>query len=346
MQKTQASPLNEFQLQANFEKLRQRLLADGDDRRLDRPLGFWALPSDRRLPMALLDRKLRDLLSCSFQELCATPGIGRKKINTLLILLARADAARPDEPADLDIDPAMIFRAVDDKQTAEKIDPDEVSDEIFARWREAIVRCGYDHYPLGRFAPSLRRLPRVLWYTPLSTYTGLTLSEIRQLKTHGEKRVAALIEVFGSLYRILRALEPQPDLAVKIVPRIVTELEEWVGGVRSRRMVPNHEEIHRRLTKPLLVQLRLDGGEAIERLVRRRLGLAGTASSVKHAASHLGLTRARVYQLLADVAEMMRVRWPEGPRVMQAFKNEMLNTAPRPSELDELVQVIDLFFPQ
>ena len=39
-------------------------------------------------------------------------------------------------------------------------------------------------------------MTRVIWNTPLGAYTHFTLGEIRAMKTHGEKRVRAILEVF------------------------------------------------------------------------------------------------------------------------------------------------------
>src|SRR5437868_6677082 len=80
----------EVKLATNYESLRTTLLAREFAERLDRPLAFWALPSDRRLPTALLGRTLRDLFAQSFDQLAATAGIGRKKLETFIKLLVRA----------------------------------------------------------------------------------------------------------------------------------------------------------------------------------------------------------------------------------------------------------------
>ncbi len=82
--------VEELQMVSHFEGLRRMLLSDAYVDHLDKPLAYWALPTDRRLPLAFLGRTLRDLLGTPFVELSATPGIGRKKIASLVQLLARA----------------------------------------------------------------------------------------------------------------------------------------------------------------------------------------------------------------------------------------------------------------
>lgn len=338
-----ASSIADFKLLSHFERLRDRLMTDQYRDRLDRPLSYWALPTDRRLPLAFMGWPLRDVLATPFDQLHATPGVGQKKLQSLMVLLARAvnDSEQEKPQESLEASDKAVLPEVD----LENINPDEVSEGVWTEWCDCVIRTGFDHVPLGRFAPSLERLPRVIWNTPLSAYTGLTLGEVRQLKTHGEKRVASVLEVFGTLYRILGNLEPQMDLTIRVVPRIVNEIEGWIDGVYERHDQPSREEIQRRFIRPLMVQLRIDAGEEIEKLALGRLGMADGDSSVRHAATKLGLTRARVYQLLADIGEMMHVRWPEGSRVVRTFVDELMATAKRPKDLQELRIAVDLFFP-
>ncbi|MCA9164468.1 MAG: hypothetical protein KDA62_15870, partial [Planctomycetales bacterium] len=77
-------------LASNFTHIRDILLDEQFQSRWDKPLAYWTLPNDRRLPIALLGRPLGEILKTPFEQLAATPGIGEKKIKTLLILLQRA----------------------------------------------------------------------------------------------------------------------------------------------------------------------------------------------------------------------------------------------------------------
>src|SRR3954447_1254814 len=85
-----ASSAADVKLATNFEALRSKLSGKEYAQRLDRPLAFWALPSDRRLPTGFLARTLRYLLSRDFDERPTTAGIGRKKLETFIKLLVRA----------------------------------------------------------------------------------------------------------------------------------------------------------------------------------------------------------------------------------------------------------------
>ena len=72
-----ATSAEDYKLITSFEAVKQILLEDRYADRMERPLAFWALPNDRRLPLAFLGRTLGDLLSTPFEELSATPGIGQ-----------------------------------------------------------------------------------------------------------------------------------------------------------------------------------------------------------------------------------------------------------------------------
>ena len=75
-----STSVDDVQLEASFQSVRKTLLEKGRTDRLAKPLGYWVLPNDRRLPLAFLNRTLNDLLSTPYQELTSTPGIGQKKI--------------------------------------------------------------------------------------------------------------------------------------------------------------------------------------------------------------------------------------------------------------------------
>ena len=198
--------VEELQDISRFEGLRKILQSDEYAEHLDKTLACWALPADRRLPLAFLGRCLRDLLSTPFAELAQTPGIGQKKISSFVQLLARAANTDPtDLPNDVggiseQREPATSNAASSD---GNGFDPASVSEVVWSQWRASVVKHGLDGEKLGRFAPSLRNMTRVIWNKPLGAYTGMTLGEIRSMKTHGEKRVRAILEVFHSAHALV-----------------------------------------------------------------------------------------------------------------------------------------------
>ncbi len=180
------SSVEELQVVGRFESLRRILLSEQYADHLDKPLAYWALPSDRRLPLAFLGRTLKDLLETPFAELAATPGIGQKKVRSFVKLLSRV--ANTD-PAALPIDLATLGgdgRSVLPRAASNGFDPSTVSEVVWSQWRAVILEHGLGQEALGRFAPTLKNMTRVIWNTPLESYARMTLAEIRALKTHGE----------------------------------------------------------------------------------------------------------------------------------------------------------------
>ena len=239
--------VEELQVVSRFENLRSTLLSDGYADHLDKPLAYWALPADRRLPLALLGRTLGNILNTPFADLSATPGIGRKKIASLVLLLARAANTDPAElPTDvLSIQDGAQHQAdvVGADASADGFDPAAVSEASWAQWRASVVRHGLANESLGRFAPSLQNLTRVVWNTPLGVYTASTLAEIRAMKTHGEKRMGAILEVFYVVHTLVGGMGTHDRLAVRIVPRAIDRVEQWIGRALQQPGVPGRQEL-------------------------------------------------------------------------------------------------------
>src|SRR5207247_1186857 len=160
---------------------------------------------------------------------------------------------------------------------------------------------------------TLQDLPSVMWHTPLAEYADLTLEQVRRLKTHGEKRVRAVVEVFALVQSLLGEQLPR-HLNIRVAPGFVAPIEAWLSDVIGREFFPPADEIRRAFIEPLVEQLRHDAGDTVARLVAGRLSASSAQFNARGAAKELGLTRARVYQLLAEASAVMSVRWPEGRR--------------------------------
>lgn len=309
------STVEDLKLNTSYEAIRKTLLQDHYADRLSKPLGYWVLPNDRRLPLAFLGRSLQELLSTPFQELSATPGIGQKKISSLVKLLHRATR---DEPPAV---PFGISELASEMRSSEKpssveptddFDPSLVSEALWTQWRDEVRKRQVGDEKLGRLAPTLQTLPTVIWHTPMSQYLDYSVAEIRRLRTHGEKRVRCVLEVFHSVYQRLVELGPNEDLERQLSPAPIRRVQDWVEQRLQIDAIPVDEEVMREFVEPLLAQLRTDSGATVYRLVEERLGLGGEAISVRAQARSMGVTRARVYQLLDDCGKVMSVRWPDG----------------------------------
>src|SRR3954464_14855146 len=145
-----------YRLVGAYERLRKNLMDRPDDGRLDKALSYWVLPTDRRLPIAFLDRPLRELLGQPFDELMATPGVGHKKILGFFDLLKRAaKAATPDAPFGLS---SPDLSRTQKPPAPAGCDASIVSESLWSQWCKTVKRYGLGHEKLGRLAPTLQSL--------------------------------------------------------------------------------------------------------------------------------------------------------------------------------------------
>lgn len=302
----------DYKLQSSFEEIRKTLLSDQYQDRLDKPLAFWALPNDRRLPLAFLGRTIGDLLASPFDQLTATPGIGQKKIGSLVTLLRRAAADESSAVATESETNGSGHPRIAEFAGDGQFDPACVSEIHWAAWLETVRRHGQGQQKLGRVVRSLKNVPTVIWNTKLNFYLDRTIGEIRKLKTHGEKRVSVVLETFHYLHEMLGKVDPDADLVVRLTPRHIAPIEDWIALVIDRDEAPSHEEIVDNLCQPILSQIANDCDETVASLATGRLGMNGDPQSVRMQSRRIGVTRARVYQLLDDCSKLFDVRWPCG----------------------------------
>ena len=62
----------------------------------------------------------------------------------------------------------------------------------------------------------------------------------------------------------------------------------------------------------------------------------------------MGLTRARVYQLLNEINDIMAVRWPNGRHQMYELREKLVSESESidsPPDLQQFLAAIELFYP-
>ena len=267
------SSVEEYKLETAYHHWRDMLRSAEHVEKLEQSLAYWALPSDRGLPLAFLSSSLGELLNRSFEELMGTSGVGQRKMASLMTLLERA--ATTELPGGVAPQPEPTSAVELNLDEEVDLEPANVSEAHWSAWRETIQSHGLGDEPLGRLAPSLQNLPTVIWNTPLNFYAERSLAEIRNMKTHGEKRVKAVVEVFGLVHRAVGKMSPQTALAVRLGPSFVRPLEHWLLAVLGDGPAPTLEEIRTQLAQPMIDQIQLDLGEAVGQLSAERLGLNG-----------------------------------------------------------------------
>jgi len=346
MKSHKVTSAEDYKIVSSFQSVRKTLLDEKFADRLEKPLAYWAMPNDRRLPLAFLGRTIKDLLATPFEELSATPGIGQKKISSLVKLLSRATKDHPPAVPFGMNDLAEAKRVVEKPKKADIVfDPAIVSEALWTQWMETVRKHDIGRERLGRLAPTLQSLPTVIWHTPLEYYMQFSVSEIRQLKTHGEKRVRVVLEVFYLAHEMLSEVVADNHLAVRLAPKFIEPLERWVADWQSRPGLPSPEEVREHLAVPLLDQLKNDAGDTIYDLSAGRLGVSGDPQSVRHQSKQMGVTRARVYQLLEDCARVMEVRWPEGKSQLAQLAAKFRGEAKPEDDLTLFNATVELFYP-
>ncbi len=341
------SSVEEYQIASRFDSLREILKTEEYSRHLQKPLAYWALPTDRRLPLVLLGRTLGDLLEMSFTELTATPGIGQKKIRSFVGLLSRAANTDSTDLSIDDVKPTGNGSTGSEDETATgDFDPATVSEVVWSKWRATVVKHGFEYETLGRLAPSLRGMTRVNWNTPLGEFTGHTLAEIKARKTHGEKRIHAMLEVFHGLHKLLSNIGETDHLVMRVCPHRIDSVQQWVMRTMQSDTTPDKKEIFENFVKPLIDQLHIDATEQVANLGDDRVGLAGPITSVREVARRMELTRARVYQLLNEINDIMQVRWPCGRfQAHELLAKLEAEATGRSEQLDQLRSAVELFYP-
>ncbi len=348
MKMNKVTSVEDYKIVSSFQSLRKTLLDDKFADRLEKPLAYWALPNDRRLPLAFLGRTIKDLLATPFEELSATPGIGQKKISSLVKLLSRATKDHPPAvPFGMNElnegrKPAALEKP---RRQTTSFDPSIVSEALWSQWQKTVLEQGVGLEKLGRLAPTLQALPTVIWHTPLELYANHTVAEIRQLKTHGEKRVRVVLEVFYLVHEMLSTAGTSEHLALRIVPKFIQPLESWISQALHRPGVPSSDEVRDFLAVPLLNQIQIDAGPTIYELSEGRLGISSPPHSVRQQAKRMGVTRARVYQLLEDCSRVMEVRWPDGQQLMAQLDAKIQAEATDQDDLRLFRATRELFFP-
>jgi hypothetical protein len=243
---------------------------------------------------------------------------------------------------------AVSAQAGGDDADNDGFDPLTVSELQWLQWRGCVMKHGLGDEHLGRFAPSLQRVTRVIWNVPIRDFAGATLADLRSMKTYGEKRIEAILEIFHGLHDLLSGLGTQPHLTVRIAPASIDRIERWVGRMLQTPGIPGEEEIMDHFIRPLLTQIEIDAIPQIVTLAEHRLGIADAPCSVRQSARNMGLTRARVYQLLNEINDIANVRWPLGRHQVHELRQKFERESARmdsPPDLARFLAALELIFP-
>ncbi len=340
--------VGEYKLGSQYVELREKLQAPEYTYHWDKRMAFWATPTDKRLPIALLGRTLREILETPFEDLLRYPSIGEKKFAALISLLDRASNTSKAELASAERARSSISWEKPPISVEGDTGLQQVSEFQWNTWQRVVLDQGLADEKIGRLCTSLEEMPRVLWHKTLRTYCHVSLDELRKMKTHGEKRVQAILRLFRDIFEIAAKFQNAPHLKIRMSLRWTDDLERWVNEALTDREFPSRDELFEHLISPLLAQLRIDASEGVIRLAETRLGLHGPITSVRQVAKEMHIARARVYQLLNEISDIVFVRWPEGNtlvhKLWDKFIREMIDS-PSQEEYEQWIAATELFFP-
>jgi hypothetical protein len=277
-------------------------------------------------------------------ELSAKRGIGAKKLHSLIRLLHRATKDHPPE-VPLAEPPVKAKGARSSKREHEGFNPSVVSELLWEQWRQTVKKYGLERELLGRLAPSLQKLPTVIWREPLATYIDSTLASLRGLKTYGEKRIQGILEVFYSIHELLVHVPHEGHLRIDIRPKFTLPIEQWIHQALARSQPPTVAELKQQVIVPIVEQLGNDAGPDVFRLVEERLGIKKAPLRVQVQAKRLGVTRARVYQLLEACCEVMAIRWPEGAELFLRLYHRCNAQDGAKAQVEQLRALMELIYP-
>lgn len=347
---------------SSFELVRRKRQGDKYVARLEKPLAYWVLPSDRGLPRIFLDKPLNELIGTPFRVLSATPGVGTKKISNLVRLLQRA--AEDDPGYDFEstkfsvpksathtlelkaaMDNVVVDRAME-QELSRNFNADRISPSLWETWIATVQASGVGAEPLGKVTRSLGDLPNVMWTTPLSFYMSKSLDEIRNLRGLGKKKVSAILEIVFELQRVLKSMPLEDVSSVELKAPSISKIEVYIAQINSNSLVPSREDLIENIASPLLEQIILDTGEIEHRIAMLRSGIKGPVASIRSIARSVNVSRARIYQLLETISMVMSVRWPEGKPLLSELRNEFSYANPDGPEAVLMSSLVTLFYPE
>jgi len=294
-----------------------------------------------------MDRTIAGILETPFDILYSTQGIGDKKIQMLNELLQRSIDSDPQ----LEQEEAVPATAPNPSQASEldkaldSFNHRAVTEGEWARWKTTAARHRLQQIPLGRLASTLSTMTSVIWMTPVGYYLPYSLEELRHLKTHGDKRVRSILEVFYTINLHLANVPSGGHIAVRLDPEFVVSVESALVDLMNQSQVVTNDKIRQTVIIPIVDQLKRDVGEDPYQLVRKRIGLNCEMVGIRDQSESLGLTRARVYQILEECAVAVQARWPRGRLLMNDAIARFTEIGGVEAAVSQLQQLQTLLYP-
>ena len=318
-------------IEARYEQIRARFSIIEDHPDFEQSIVRWVSPNDSHLPQRVLNDTLRQvLLPTRWKQICETPGIGTGRLSKLLDLLERAEQQ---------LRTGLLTSVPGLHAPSTNVDAAPLDTITWNYWGNVIRRHRLENYPLGRFARALIELPHGLWFVPIGQFTTSPLDQLTNLPGYGPARVRQVLRVLSDLAESLTSASENGHLLCRLSTERLHTVAVWIEEVLASRSVPAPLAMKLQFIEPLLEQLATDLGADDSDLVRRRWGVDGPIATLEVLGGELNLTRERIRQMTAKVADVMRVRWPEGRHLLDDFY-ELLQASPEATEQLALCRTI------
>jgi hypothetical protein len=301
-------------LQLKYERIADGLSALSPAQQ-SRRLADYATDDDRFLPQSLLHLSVAEVAGLSFADVGRIPHVGLTKIRNLLELLKRVlrdNKIAGDDSSAVEAAPKSFASSVP-------------TSGRWSQWAEALKNHPWREIAIGRVAERLGAMPRSMWRVPTGAYVDLSFDELRQLKSFGPRRIAAIAAVVESLYRSLSAVEAARSIAVVPGPACLAQIESWALDMLCRRRQFDVEELRSCVVEPLVDLMRHDLGDHVAQVASETLCLApdlrrvgSTLASDKRASAYV-----RKHQIRRLIGEAISVRWPRGAIVIRALSSHV-----------------------
>ena len=209
---------------------------------------------------------------------------------------------------------------------------------------ERICGRGLHSYPLGRFARSLRPLPRRLWSQPLSSFIDVSLADVLQLSGYGIKTPWEIVDAVIELNEFLADI-PRDLLAhAPVLPSAISAPAHWLAQGLATSDVPDLGDLRQRLFRPVLEQLRTDLPFEVSNMIERRLGLDGVPQTFSKIAQAFHRTPERIRQQTRRACGVLLVRWPKGKDLLYEFVNKFRDTPHARGQVELTQRCADLLY--
>ena len=227
MKFSKTASVEELQVIGRFESLRKILHSDEYKDHLQKPLAYWALPTDRRLPLAFLGRTLEDLLNTPFSGTFRHAGNRAEKMCSFVKLLGPRGQHRSLGTSHTDLSnlPRETVEARGEQLPANGhgFDPGDG----FGGRVGPVAGKRREPWFGRRKARSLRPQPPPHDARHLEHAAGgVHQSHARRNPRHENARrkaVRAILEVFHSVHTVVANMGTQPHLTVRLIPRLIDE---------------------------------------------------------------------------------------------------------------------------